>query len=170
MPMVAKNRKLLSRKITPIRFVAADHPVYQVLIPENSRFPCLLQRQHRLSGITYSRPMQVGAGVLILKDHIVAILMANSTPGVSSCPPVSSAPMSCGKGNRLALHSSGGKSYRYLSNVPTILLSVVVFPEKAFCPIPAACFGVGTFSVTLGHFVPKSVPCGAFSTWVFFFG
>ena len=34
-----------------------------------------------------------------------------------------------------------------LSCVPSILLSVAVFPEKASCPIPAACSGVGTHPI-----------------------
>ncbi|MBS5144361.1 MAG: hypothetical protein KHY89_02425 [Butyricicoccus pullicaecorum] len=42
-----------------------------------------------------------------------------------------------------------------LSCVPSILLSVAVLPEKASCPISAACSSVGTLPVTSGHFVPK---------------
>ena len=60
-------------------------------------------------------------------------------------PPVSSAPVSCGKGNRPACVPAAASLYRgYLSCVPSILLSVAVLSEKASCPIPAACSGVGT--------------------------
>ena len=72
-------------------------------------------------------------------------------------PPVSSAPVSCGKGNRPACVPAAASLYRgYLSCVPSILLSVAVLPEKVSCPIPAACSGVGTLLATSGHFVPKS--------------
>ena len=82
---------------------------------------------------------------------------SNSTPGVSGWPPVSSAPVSCGKGNRPACVPAAASLYRgYLSCVPSILLSVAVLPEKVSCPIPAACSGVGTLLATSGHFVPKS--------------
>ena len=42
-----------------------------------------------------------------------------------------------------------------LSCVPSILLSVAVLPEKASCPIPAACSGVGTLPAASGHNGPK---------------
>ena len=81
----------------------------------------------------------------------------NCTPGVSGWPPVSSAPVSCGKGNRPACVPAAASLYRgYLSCVPSILLSVAVLPEKVSCPIPAAYSGVGTLPATSGHFVPKS--------------
>ena len=77
--------------------------------------------------------------------------------GVSGWPPVFSAPVSCGKGNRPACVPAAASLCRgYLSCVPSILLSVAVLPEKASCPIPAACSGVGTLPATSGHFVPKS--------------
>ena len=69
----------------------------------------------------------------------------SSTPGGSGRLPVSSVPVSCGKGNRPACVPAVASLYRgYLSCVPSILLSVAVLPEKASCPIPAACSGVGT--------------------------
>ena len=42
-----------------------------------------------------------------------------------------------------------------LSCVSSILLSVAALPEKASCPIPAACSGVGTLPTASGQVVPK---------------
>ena len=42
-----------------------------------------------------------------------------------------------------------------LSCVSSILLSVAALPEKASCPIPAACSGVGTLPTASGQLVPK---------------
>ena len=46
----------------------------------------------------------------------------------------------------------------YLSCVPSILLSVAVLPEKASCPIPAACSGVGMLPRNFGTFCPEVRP------------
>ena len=79
-----------------------------------------------------------------------------STPGVSGWPPVFSAPVSCGKGNRPACIPAAASLCRdYFSCVPSVLLSAAVLPEKASCPIPAACSGVGTLTITSGQLVPK---------------
>ena len=68
------------------------------------------------------------------------MLFRSSTPGVSGWPPVSSAPVSCGKGNRPACVPAAASFYRgYLSCVPSILLSVAVLPEKASCLVVASC-------------------------------
>ena len=65
---------------------------------------------------------------------------SNSTPGVSGWPPVFSAPVPCGKGNRPACVPAAASLYRgYLSCVPSILLSVAVLPEKASCLVVASC-------------------------------
>ena len=62
------------------------------------------------------------------------------TPGVSGWPPVSSAPVSCGKGNRPACVPAAASLYRgYLSCVPSILLSIAVLPEKVSCLVVASC-------------------------------
>ncbi|EQK59755.1 hypothetical protein C676_1583 [Clostridioides difficile F548] len=70
--------------------------------------------------------------------------------------PVSAAPGSCGKGNRPACIPAAASLCRdYFSCVPSVLLSAAVLPEKASCPIPAACSGVGTLTITSGQLVPK---------------
>ena len=70
--------------------------------------------------------------------------------------PVSAALGSCGKGNRLACALWEAVVYMgFLSCVSSILLSVAALPEKASCPIPAACSGVGTLPTASGQVVPK---------------
>src|SRR5699024_5737464 len=96
------------------------------------------------SGTTYSRPRKkLSAGRCRCPHHQGQCSCrphSNSTPGVSGWPPVSFAPVSCGKGNRPACVPAAASLYRgYLSCVPSILLSVAVLPEKVSCPMPAAC-------------------------------
>lgn len=79
----------------------------------------------------------------------------NRVPGVSGCWPASSAPRSCGRGNRPACAPAAANVDRvFLSCSPSVFLFVAVFPEKASCPIPAACSGVGTLTLS-GHGVQK---------------
>ena len=91
------------------------------------------------SGTTYSRPrkkLSAGRcrcphrqGQCSCRPH------SNSTPGVSGWPPVSFAPVSCGKGNRPACVPAAASLYRgYLSCVPSILLSVAVPPKRFPAP------------------------------------
>ena len=140
---------------------AADRTAFQVLIPENLRFQRSVQRQNRpaepLTADRERNRLRAGAGVPHRQGQCSCRPHSNSTPGVSGWPPVSSAPVSCGKGNRPACVPAAASLYRgYLSCVPSILLSVAVLPEKVSCPIPAAYSGVGTLPATSGHFVPKS--------------
>ena len=139
---------------------AADRTAFQVLIPENLRFQRSVQRQNRpaepLTADRERNRLRAGAGVPIVKGNAVAVLTATALLAYQAGP-VSSAPVSCGKGNRPACVPAAASLYRgYLSCVPSILLSVAVLPEKVSCPIPAAYSGVGTLPATSGHFVPKS--------------
>ena len=60
---------------------------------------------------------------------------SNSTPDGSERSPVSSVPVSCGKGNRPACVPAAASLYRgYLSCVPSILLSVAVPPKRFPAP------------------------------------
>ena len=123
---------------------AADRTAFQVLIPENFRFQRPVQRQDRpaepLTADRERNRLRAGAGVPIVKDNAVCRPHSNSTPGVSGWPLVSSAPVSCGKGNRPACVPAAASLYRgYLSCVPSILLSVAVLPEKFSCLVVASC-------------------------------
>ena len=139
---------------------AADRTAFQVLIPEISASSVpssgkTAQRNHLQQTEKETVCGQCRCphrqGQCSCRPH------SNNTPGVSGWPPVFSAPVSCGKGNRPACVPVAASLYRgYLSCVPSILFSVAVFPERISCPIPAACSGVGTLPATSGHFVPKS--------------
>ncbi len=84
-------------------------------------------------------------GIPIVKEHTVPVLITAALPAdqgvclfpLCRCHAVKGAV-------RLALY--GRQSFiRVLSHVsPPFLLSVAVLPEKASCPIPAACSGVDT--------------------------
>ena len=79
-----------------------------------------------------------------------------STPALSGHWPVSFALVSCGKRNCPACALWAAVVYMgSLSCVSSILLSVAALPEKASCPIPAACSGVGTLPTASGQVVPK---------------
>ena len=91
------------------------------------------------SGTTYSRPRKKpSAGRCRCPHHQGQCSCRphnNSTPGVSGWPPVSSAPVSCGKENRPACVPVAASLYRgYLSCVPSILLSVAVPPKRFPAP------------------------------------
>ena len=108
------------------------------------------------SGTTYSRPRKKPSADRCRCPHRQERCScrphSSSTSGVSGWPPVSSAPVSCGKGNRPACVPAAASLYRgYLSCVPSILLSVAVLPEKVSCPISAACSQQGP---------PQSLLCG----------
>ena len=78
------------------------------------------------------------------KSRLFPLLTVHSRPPFpfTFCflPPVSSAPVSCGKGNRPACFPAAASLYRgYLSCVPSIFLSAAVLPEKASCLVVASC-------------------------------
>ena len=90
-------------------------------------------------------------GVPIVKNDAVAVLTAE-LPAYQGWPPVSSVPVSCGKGNRPACAPAGGKSFiGVISHAFPPFFAFAVLPEKASCPIPAACSGVGTLPAASGH-------------------
>src|SRR5699024_7770461 len=96
------------------------------------------------SGTTYSRPRKKSSADRCRCPHRQGQCSchphSNSTPGVSGWPPVFSAPVPCGKGNRPACVPATASLYRgYLSCVPSILLSVAVLPEKVSCLVVASC-------------------------------
>ena len=128
--------------------------------PGKSPLPAFRPAARPTSGTTYSRPRKKSSagrcrcphrqGQCSCRPH------SNSTPGVSGRLPVSAAPGSCGKGNRPACIPAAASLCRdYFSCVPSVLLSAAVLPEKASCPIPAACSGVGTLPTASGQLVPK---------------
>ena len=124
---------------------------HSVLAPYPGKSPLPASRfaARPTSGTTYSRPRKKWSGGKCGCPHRQGAYSScphnSSTPGGSGRLPVSSVPVSCGKRNRPACALWAAVVYMgSLSCVPSILLSVAVLPEKASCPIPAACSGVGT--------------------------
>lgn len=69
--------------------------------------------------------------------------------------PTATALGSCGRGSCPACVPAAANVDRvFLSCSPSVFLFVAVFPEKASCPIPAACSGVGALACS-GHGVQK---------------
>ena len=107
--------------------------------PGKSPLPASRPAARPPSGTTYSRPRKkLSAGRCRCPHHQGQCSCrphSNSTPGVSGWPPVSFAPVSCGKGNRPACVPAAASLYRgYLSCVPSILLSVAVPPKRFPAP------------------------------------
>ena len=118
----------------------ADRTAFQVLIPENFRFQRPVQRQDRpaepLTADRERNRLRAGAGVPIIKDNAVAVLTATTLPAYQAGPPVFSAPVSCGKGNRPACVPVAASLYRgYLSCVPLHFAFRCRSPPKRF-PAP----------------------------------
>ena len=128
--------------------------------PGKSLLPAFRIAVRPTSGTTCSRPRKKWSGDRCGCPHRPGAYSSrphnSSTPGGSERLPVSSVPVSCGKGNRPACALWASVVYTgSLSCVPSILLSVAALSEKASCPIPAACSGVGTLPATSGQLVPK---------------
>ena len=128
--------------------------------PGKSPLPASRPAARPPSGTTYSRPRKKPSADRCRCPHRQGAYSSrphnSSTPGGSGRLPVSAALGSCGKGNRLACALWAAVVYMgSLSCVSSILLSVAALSEKASCPIPAACSGVGTLPTASGQVVPK---------------
>ena len=131
---------------------------------------------------TYSRPRKkpsAGRRRCPHRQERCSCRPHSSTSGVSGWPPVSSALVSCGKGNRPACVPAVASLYRgYLSCVPSIF-RFCCSPRKSF--LPHSCgvfrrwhaphsFGTSCPEVTSGQSDQKLAPCGASPAGVFLFG
>ena len=135
---------------------------HSVLAPYSGKslLPAFRFAARPTSGTTYSRPRKKWFGDRCGCPHRQGAYSSrphnSSTPGGSGRLPVSSVPVSCGKGNCPACALWAAVVYMgSLSCVSSILLSVAALTEKASCPIPAACSGVGTLPTASGQVVPK---------------
>ena len=127
--------------------------------PGKSPLPASRPAARPPSGTTYSRPRKKSSagrcrcphrqGQCSCRPH------SNSTPGVSGWPPVSSAPVSCGKGNRPACVQRRQVFIGVISHAFPPFFAFAVLTEKASCPIPAACSGVGTLPAASGTTCPE---------------
>ena len=150
--------------------------------PGKSPLPASRLAARPTSGTTYSRPRKKWSGGRCgcphRQERCSCRPHSSSTSGVSGWPPVSSAPVSCGKGNRPACALWAAVVYMgYLSCVPSISL-LPFAPKRLPAPflrrVPALArspyFGTFCLEVTSGQSVQKLAPCGAPPAGVFLFG
>ena len=112
--------------------------------PGKSLLPAFRFAARPTSGTTCSRPRKKWSGGRCECPHRQGAYSSrphnSSTPGGSGRLPVSSVPVSCGKGNHPACTLWAAVVYMgYLSFVPSILLFCTVLPEKASCLVVASC-------------------------------
>ena len=139
---------------------AADRTAFQVLIPVNLRFQRPGKRQDRpaepLAADRERNRLRTGAGIAIIKGDTIPVIITAALPpyqGIGLFPLRWCHAVGCAA--RLALQWRQVFIWIFY-HASLRLFSVAVLPEKASCPIPAACSGVGTLPITSGHFVPKS--------------
>ena len=138
--------------------LSAYSAAFRVLIPENLRLQRPVQRQNRpaepLTADRERNRLRAGAGVPIVKNDAVAVLTAAALPAdqaVCLCPlrrcrAVEGAVRPALQGRQSLVQIFFHAFLRFLA---------AVLPEKASCPIPAACSGVGTLPTASGQVVPK---------------
>ena len=139
---------------------AADLTAFQVLIPENFRFQCSDQRQDRpaepLTADRERNRLRTGAGVPIVKEHTVPVLITAALPADQG---VCLIPLRWGhavKGTVRPAFQRWQVFIGVISHAFPPFFAFAVRPEKASCPIPAACSGVGTLPTASGHCGSKS--------------
>ena len=125
---------------------------HSVLAPYPGKSPLPASRfaARPTSGTTYSRPRKKWSGDRCGCPHRQGAYSFrphnSSTPGGSGRLPVSSVPVSCGKGNRPAC--ALWAAVVYIGSLSCVLrFFVAVLPERIS--------GVGTLPAASGHFVPK---------------
>ena len=141
-------------------YAAADRTAFQVPASVNLRFQCLGKRQDRppkpFTADRERNHLRTGAGVPIVKDNAVTVLTVTALPPYQG---VGLFPLrwchAVGRAVRLALQRRQAFIWIFF-HASLHLFSVSVLSEKASCPIPAACSGVGTLPAASGHLVPKS--------------
>ena len=125
----------------------ADRTAFQCLIPENLRFQRSDLRPNRpaepLAADRERNGLGAGVGIPIVKEHTVPVLVVTALPADKRiCLFSMRRGHAVGGAVRLALY--GRQSFVWIFFHAFLRFSVAVLPEKASCPIPAACSGVGT--------------------------
>ena len=127
---------------------AADRTAFQVLIPENLRFQRPVQRQNRpaepLTADRERNRLRTGAGVPIVKNDAVAVLTAAALPAYQAGRLFPLRRCHAVKGTVRPAFQRWQVFIGVISHAFPPFFAFVVLPEKASCPIPAACSGVGT--------------------------
>ena len=138
---------------------AADRTAFQVLIPENLRVQRPVQRQDRpaepLTADRERNRLRTGAGVPIVKEHTVPVLITAALPADQG---VCLFPLRWGhavKGTVRPAFQRWQVFIGVISHAFPPFFAFTVRPEKASCPISAACSGVGTLPTASGQVVPK---------------
>lgn len=138
---------------------AADRTAFQIPAPVNFRFQRPGKGQDRppkpFTADRERNHLRAGVGVPSVKEHTVPVLITAALPADQGVCLFPLCRCHAVKGTVLpALY--GRQSFIWIFYHASLhLFSVAVLPEKASCPIPAECSGVGTLPITSGHFVPK---------------
>ena len=148
---------------TPVGFRDKHSPAlrtaFQIPVPVNLCFQRPVQRQDRpaepFAADGECEHLRTDTGVAIIQRKAVAVVTVAALPAYQAVGPL---PLRRGHaigGTVRLVFPAAASLYRgYPSCVPSILLSVAVLPEKASCPIPAACSGVVALTCS-GHGVQK---------------
>ena len=138
---------------------AADRTAFQVLIPENLRFQRPVQRQNRpaepLTADRERNRLRAGAGVPIVKNNAVAVLKATALPAYQAGRLFPLRRCHAVKGTVRPAFQRWQVFIGVISHAFPPFFAFAVLPEKASCPIPAACSGVGTLPTASGQVLPK---------------
>ncbi len=138
---------------------AADRTAFQVLIPENLRFQRPVQRQNRpaepLTADRERNRLRTGAGVPIVKNDAVAVLTAAALPAYQAGRLFPLRRCHAVKGTVRPAFQRWQVFIGVISHAFPPFFAFAVLPEKASCPIPAACSGVGTLPTASGQVLPK---------------
>ena len=127
---------------------AADRTAFQVLVPENLRFQRPVQRQDRpaepLTADRERNGLGAGVGVPIVKNDAVAVLTAAALPAYQAGRLFPLRRCHAVKGTVRPAFQRWQVFIGVISHAFPPFFAFTVRPEKASCPIPAACSGVGT--------------------------
>ena len=134
---------------------AAYHTLFQIPVPVNLCFqrPCLRQNRptEPLAADRERNGLGAGVGVPIVKEHTVPVLITAALPADQG---VCLFPLRWGhavKGTVRPAFQRWQVFIGVISHAFPPFFAFAVRPEKASCPIPAACSGVGTLPAASGH-------------------
>ena len=127
---------------------AADRTAFQVFILENLRFQRPVQRQNRpaepLTADRERNRLRTGAGVPIVKEHTVPVLITAALPADQGVCLLPLCRCHAVKGTVRPAFQRRQVFIGVISHAFPPFFAFAVRPEKASCPIPAACSSVGT--------------------------
>ena len=134
---------------------AADRTAFQIPAPVDLRFQRPGERQDRppkpFTADRERNHLRTGAGVPIVKEHTVPVLITAALPADQG---VCLFPLRWGhavKGTVRPAFQRWQVFIGVISHAFPPFFAFAVRPEKASCPIPAACSGVGTLPAASGH-------------------